>query len=359
MVNYFLGGGFIEEIKKDTQQKDTQHRAWQITINNPEDKGYTHEVIKQKLDTLSTVDYTCMCDEIGGETHTYHTHIYIHCTSGMRFSTIKNLFNEAHIDFARGSPRDNRDYITKSGKWEDTEKHNTNLKDTFEEYGNIPEYKQGKRTDLTAIYEMVEQGCDNAEIMKSYPDLSIKYMDKINRLRLEMQIAKYQSEIRTVTVNYVFGATGTGKSRTIIEEHGAANVYRVTDYEHMFDLYMGQPVLVFEEFRSSVKMQDMLNYLDIYPIALPARYTNKWAMFTTVYIVSNWRFEQQYEDLQKDINQTETYAAFMRRINGVVKYYKSQEEIIVYNTLGNYFNRPKEWSRQELTEMKQEKLPFD
>ena len=127
----------------------------------------------------------------------------------------------------------------------------------------------------------------------------------------------------------------------------------------MFDQYNGQPVLVFEEFRSSVKMQDMLNYLDIYPIALPARYTNKWAMLTTVYIVSNWRFEQQYEELQKDINQTETYAAFMRRINGVVKYYKSQEEIIVYNTLRNYFNRPKEWSRQELIEMQQEKLPFD
>lgn len=349
----------MEEIKNDTQQKDTQHRAWLITINNPEDKGYTHENIKQKLDTLRTIDYMCMCNEIGGETQTYHTHIYIHCTSGMRFSTIKNLFNEAHIDFARGSPRDNRDYITKSGKWEDTEKHNTNLKDTFEEYGNIPEYKQGKRTDLTAIYEMVEQGCNNAEIIRSYPDLSIKYLDKIARMRLELQTNKFQSELRNITVNYVFGATGTGKSRTIIEEHGAANVYRVTDYDHMFDQYNGQPVLVFEEFRSSVKMQDMLNYLDIYPIALPARYTNKWAMFTTVYIVSNWRFEQQYEELQKDINQTETYAAFMRRINGVVKYYKSQEEIIVYNTLRNYFNRPKEWSRQELTEMKQEKLPFD
>lgn len=349
----------MEEIKKDTQQKDTQHRAWQITINNPEDKGYTHEVIKQKLDTLKAVNYIAMCDEVGQKAQTYHTHIYVHFSSGTRFSTLKNLFNEAHIDFARGSPRDNRDYITKSGKWEDTEKHNTNLKDTFEEYGNIPEYKQGKRTDLTAIYEMVEQGCDNAEIMKSYPDLSIKYMDKINRLRLEMQIAKYQSELRNITVNYVFGATGTGKSRTIIEEHGAANVYRVTDYDHMFDQYNGQPVLVFEEFRSSVKMQDMLNYLDIYPIALPARYTNKWAMFTTVYIVSNWRFEQQYEDLQKDINQTETYAAFMRRINGVVKYYKSKEEIIVYNSLYEYLNRPKEWSKQELIEMQQEKLPFD
>ncbi len=31
----------------------------------------------------------------------------------------------------------------------------------------------------------------------------------------------------------------------------------------------GQDVIVFEEFRSSLKIQDMLNYLDGYPCELP------------------------------------------------------------------------------------------
>ena len=48
----------------------------------------------------------------------------------------------------------------------------------------------------------------------------------------------------------------------------------LTDYEHPFDGYRSteHSVLVFEEFRSSLRIQDMLNYLDGYPCELKARY---------------------------------------------------------------------------------------
>lgn len=47
----------------------------------------------------------------------------------------------------------------------------------------------------------------------------------------------------------------------------------------------------------------MLNYLDIYPLMLPARYGDKVACYETVYIVSNWSLEQQYETVQKEHKQ--------------------------------------------------------
>ena len=56
-------------------EKDTQSRKWQITINNPLEKGFTHDRIKEILSSLKLV-YWCMADEIG-ENGTYHTHIYI------------------------------------------------------------------------------------------------------------------------------------------------------------------------------------------------------------------------------------------------------------------------------------------
>lgn len=44
----------------------------------------------------------------------------------------------------------------------------------------------------------------------------------------------------------------------------------------------------------------MLQYCDIYPIQLPARYANKFACYETVYIISNWSLEDQYKEVQKD-----------------------------------------------------------
>ena len=76
-------------------------------------------------------------------------------------------------------------------------------------------------------------------------------------------------------VTYVFGQTGKGKTRHILEKYGYENIYRVTDYDHTFDGYIGQDVLVFEEFRSNLRISDMLNYLDGYPLNLPSRYYNK------------------------------------------------------------------------------------
>ena len=44
---------------------DKQGRKWQITINNPQDKGLDHDAIKLALDDLRSLDYFCMADEIG------------------------------------------------------------------------------------------------------------------------------------------------------------------------------------------------------------------------------------------------------------------------------------------------------
>lgn len=62
----------------------------------------------------------------------------------------------------------------------------------------------------------------------------------------------------------------------------------------------------------------MLNYLDIYPVQLPARYNNRQACYNFVYIVSNWRLEDQYHNIK--IEQPETDQAFLRRIKKVRVY---------------------------------------
>ena len=56
--------------------KDSQSRKWQLTINNPVEKGFTHEKLNSILASMSSVIYYCMADETG-ENQTYHTHVFL------------------------------------------------------------------------------------------------------------------------------------------------------------------------------------------------------------------------------------------------------------------------------------------
>ena len=76
--------------------------------------------------------------------------------------------------------------------------------------------------------------------------------------------------------------------------------------------------MVFEEFHSQIPIESMLNYLDIYPLTLPARYSDRLACYTTVYITSNLPLEKQYRGEQWD--RPETWRAFLRRIHNVIEY---------------------------------------
>ena len=103
-------------------------RRWQITINNPIDKGWTHESLKSVLQEMSVV-YWCMADE---QASTFHTHIYVVFKNQVRLETMCNKFKGGHFDVCEGNSRQNRDYVFKEGKWLDSEKGTTNFRDSHE-----------------------------------------------------------------------------------------------------------------------------------------------------------------------------------------------------------------------------------
>lgn len=334
---------------------DTQSRKYQLTLNNPSDKQLDHDAIKAKLAQLTSADYWCMADEVGLETQTPHTHIYIQLRSPARFSRIKKLFPDAHIEQARGSAADNKAYVQKSGKWANDSKADTSVPGTFEEWGELPdEPGQGYRTDIGAVYEMIADGMSNAEIMSANPDYAaqISRMDKIRQDILE---ARYRDEFRQLDVTYIFGPTATGKTRGVMEQHGYSSVYRVTDYTHPFDRYAQEPVLLLDEFRSSLMVGDMLDYLDGYPLALPARYANRQACYTTVYLISNIDLSEQYRNVQE--NEPATWRAFLRRIHHVVEYKADGSTIEHGNAMDYVFPPVPDWVK-EIEESKQEELPL-
>lgn len=308
----------------------TQSRKWLLTFNNPEKFNFSHDNIRSALITIKGLDYWCMCDEIGKE-GTYHTHLFIFRQNPIRFQMIKKKFPTAHIDYCRGSTQENRDYVMKEGKYKGTDKEETNLKNTFEEFGECPIEEQGKRNDLNQLYGMIKDGLSNYEIMEIDASYMLK-LDKIEYCRQVVREEQFKNTFRALTVEYWFGDTGQGKTRTVMERYGYNNVYRVTNYRYPFDAYHGEDVIIFEEFHDSFKIQDMLTYLDGYPLYLPCRYHNKVACYTKVYILSNVSLDEQYRSIFREY--PKTFEAFKRRITCIKEFSKSG--LISYENVEDY-----------------------
>ena len=300
-------------IKKGDDLKTSTSRKFQLTINNPLAHGFDHERIKSLLSEFPGIVYWCMCDEIG-EQGTLHTHVYAVFRNSVKFDTMHRRFYGVHIEQANGSNQANRDYVRKDGKWLDDDKHETNLPETFEEWGELPPDRSRRETQAEQIMQMVRDGKSNAEILAECPSAYSKltYIEQARQTLLE---DRYKDSPRKLEVTYLWGDTGAGKTRSVMETYGYSKVYQITDYAHPFDGYKGQNVIIFEEFRSSLKIDDMLKYLDVYPLQLPCRYANKVACFTRVFLISNIPLEAQYPNVQTDC--PKTWAAFRRRIHDV------------------------------------------
>ena len=195
------------------------------------------------------------------------------------------------------------------------------MEGTFLEFGELPTEAQEKAPKMAQVLQDVEDGKSTKDIIKDNPNFAFKGRD-IDSLRETLVSDQFRYENREVKVHYLYGDSGTGKTRSIYEAHPAADICRITDYgtkgNIRFDAYHGQPVLVFEEFHSQIPIAAMLNYLDIYPLMLPARYSDRVACYTTVYITSNVPLDQQYPEIQKC--KMETWRAFLRRIDTVLEF---------------------------------------
>lgn len=315
--------------------KDPQGRKWLLTINNPAEKGLNRESIQKGLTQFPSLLYWAMSDEQG---KTYHTHIFFALEHPTRFSTIKRRFPEAHIDRAEGTAAECRAYVQKSGKWANSDKVETVIPDTFEEWGELPVERQGERTDLALLYQMIKDGRNNYEIMEANPDYLVA-LDRVERARQAVREQQYRETFRTLEVAYIWGPTGAGKTRSVMEQYSYSGVYRVTDYAHPFDSYAGEDVLLLDEYSSNFKIRDLLNYLDGYPLTLPARYANRVACYTRVYIISNLCLSKQYPDVQFD--SPATFAALLRRIHKVV-HYTAPGEFQKFKT-AEYMDNPFLW----------------
>lgn len=304
------------EVKKDSQARD-----WCVVVNNPQ---MTEKTFYDYLKKLTNIKYFVFVKEKGDGTEsnpegTEHHHCYMVFSAPKKFSTIKGYFSKenigvnAYVAPRKYSPASCIAYVKKEGKFAD--KAHTRISDIFE-YGAL---EQGKRNDLLDMIDMLKQGFAATQIFELYPNSFARYEKFIENMHLKYIAEKFTKQYRNLEVYYIYGPSRTGKTRYVYDLYGYENVYCNQGYTEgkWFDGYMGQDVLLLDEFRSSFDITLLLNYLDGHPLTVQCRYQNKVACYTKVYITSNIPLRSQYTQYALD---SESRQALYNRINNVIHF---------------------------------------
>lgn len=160
---------------------------------------------------------------------------------------------------------------------------------------------QGRRSDITALRRAIQDGKTPDDIMlddRLSPLMaSSSVMKYVDRLFISVNAQRWSREQRDIKVHYIWGDTGSGKTRYVYDHYQPSDIY----VAHMgardpFSNYKFQKVLVLDEFRSQTPLSNLLQMLDRYPYEIDKRYEDTWAAWDEVYILSNWSMDAQYRD---------------------------------------------------------------
>jgi hypothetical protein len=260
--------------------------------------------------------YLVCCFERGTKEGRLHIQGYVNFSESKTFSQAEKLLRHPVHDRgikprkAKGSPYEASSYI-----WD----QKLLYPDHFFEHGPRPQEGKQQASEWDYImHDIVQGNMSEYEVMLTYPSAYARYQSGIKQMCYQRDLQSLNTH-RDLHVTYLYGATRTGKTWHVLNEvaEHPSMVYRVTNYKHPFDGYQGQPIVLFEEFRSSLPIEQMLVYLDPYVCQLPSRYADRIGTFTQVFIVTNIPIEEQYPNVQA--HHHETWDAFRERIDVITE----------------------------------------
>lgn len=240
-------------------------KRWCITLNN-----YTAEEEQEVQSHLETgcFSYLIYGREVGAQ-GTRHLQMYVETSGKVSLSSMKKMsgLKRAHMEKANGSLEQNQTYCSKE--------------DPNPFSGGSP-MKQGKRSDLVAIQDLLDGGATCDDIADSHFTKWVVY----RRSFADYAARQIPERSWKTHVTVLWGLTGTGKTRFVHDQIMDSTFYQPGDYQ-WFDGYTGQDIVLFDDYRGEYELPMLLRLLDRYPLRLPIKggFT-KWAP-KKIYITSN------------------------------------------------------------------------
>lgn len=219
------------------------------------------------------IRYICVGNEICPKTNKKHKQGWIQFYNKKRRGGVKKIIGtNKWFESCKGSEYDNNKYCSKE-------------KD-FIQFGKF--ITQGARTDLEAIKKNIDNGMNRLEIMNNHFETYCKYRNGINDYIKETE-NKSRQKFRKIETEFVYGSTGTGKTRYAMK-HGGFKIEG--DSLNWFDGYNGEKKLIIDEYDNDVKITKLLNILDGYSLRLPIKGGFTYANWEKVIITSNLNPDQ-------------------------------------------------------------------
>lgn len=214
-----------------------QARNYCFTLNN-----YSEEEV-EKLKTIEH-KYMVMGREVG-ENGTPHIQGYIEFYKPKDLSALKKINDRVHWEKRLGTAREAATYCKKELN--------------FYEDGEMS--RQGARTDLAKVAELVKAKKTIKEIAEECPVEYIKYNRGISALINAGY--KNRERLSPPEIIWLWGKTGVGKTRWAFDEHGE-DVY-IKDGTQWWDGYTQQEAIIIDDFDGKWPVRDLLRLLDRYP----------------------------------------------------------------------------------------------
>lgn len=234
-------------------RKQVRSKNYCFTLNN-----YTDDDEK-RLEELEC-SYLVYGRELAPTTGTPHLQGYIQFAKRVDASKLRKLLLW-HIEVAKGTAQQNRDYCTKS-------ESGSTISGGIVERGTIRHDESGRRTDLQEIKKKILNHVPLIEI--------VPYCDNHQQLKYAEGLSKYfnDDKDRAVEVYWYYGPTGTGKTRAAREESTGLSRWMSKGDLQWFDGYAGQTAVILDDLRLRPNTTDyslLLRLLDRYPLSVPIK----------------------------------------------------------------------------------------
>ncbi|UOF82663.1 rep protein [Circoviridae sp.] len=246
-------------------------KRWSFTVNNFTNEEY----MLLKDGRINKCDYGIMGKEIGEE-GTPHIQGYLSATMPKGLSQLKKINCRAHWEKSKGTSAQNRTYCSKDG--------------IYEEWGEIKE--KGQRTDLKRVFQLIKDGKQFDELVEETEGAVFKMENVVNKMimwktkkeRCEFIKTNGVHALPCKDIRFYYGATGTGKTSSAIEEFPDAHIQSGCRW---FDGYCGQETVIFDEFvGKAFPPEILLRLTDKYPMRVEIKggfveWNPKVVIFTT------------------------------------------------------------------------------
>lgn len=259
-------------------------RRFQFTLNEIDKYGQLSDAIKNKVNYKAMIS----CKETAPSTGHVHAHIYAIFSKPVRWTQVCG----EHVEICRGSHKKNIEYICKNG-------------DIIEKC-NLEEARDIKMTA--------------AELMRM-PSEEVKQLGP-HHFKMWTQIRLFNQSMTRgqiykpgIVVHYIWGDSGTGKTKKVYDMIGEEPFDRV---KHVNNFWLGVSldesvkIAWYDDFRDSdMKPAEFINFIDYYANDMNIKGGHIPNHYQVIYITS----VQPPEELYKNMTLEEPRKQWMRRLH--------------------------------------------